>query len=402
MYENITPEEHKAQVAALNHEICRLSMKLREQEEAISLGSTIDCNNPFDNPTEYPGYNGDYRDIVPQIEIPGCVIPVEPHAGEKKRLKRFYSIGGSCIFFHFLFSTAISTVLIGIIMFILQFRNPGVEYNELYMYAYRSSILISVSALSYMTANILFAFIGLKRAKISRYSLISKTRDFSIGQAVKYCFIAVFIQYAAAAFTLICSSIFSQYGYETNLDTSEMASTGMGMIVLAVYQCIIAPITEELFYRGMVLKTFSRANQRFAIVASAIFFGLAHGNLPQFMLAFLLGMFLAHIDIKHNSILPSVIVHFFINTLAMTLNTISQHCGNTTIIITEIIYLLVAAVGLAMFICFTRKNMIPRTTPQQSRRGFAIAKTSLMVIAAFTALFGQTILTIVSTKLNAA
>ena len=86
----------------------------------------------------------------------------------------------------------------------------------------------------------------------------------------------------------------------------------------------------------------------------------------------------------------------------MTLNTISQHCGNTTIIITEIIYLLVAAVGLAMFICFTRKNMIPRTTPQQSRRGFAIAKTSLMVIAAFTALFGQTILTIVSTKLNAA
>ena len=372
MYENITPEEHKAQVAALNHEICRLSMKLREQEEAISLDSTIDCNNPFDNPTEYPGYNGDYRDIVPQIEIPGCVIPVEPHTGEKKRLKKFYSIGGSCIFFHFLFSTVISTVIIGIIMFILQLRNPGSEYNDLYMYAYSSSYLIS------------------------------KTRDFSFGKAVNYCFIAIFIQYAAAAFTLICSSIFSQYGYETNPDTSGMASTGMGMIVLAIYQCIIAPITEELFYRGMVLKTFSRANQRFAIVASAIFFGLAHGNLPQFMLAFLLGMFLAHIDIKHNSILPSIIVHFFINTLAMALNAISQYCGKSTIFISEIIYLIAAAAGLAMFICFTRKNMIPRTTPQQSRRGFAVAKTSLMVIAAFTALFGQTILTIVSTKLNAA
>lgn len=398
MYENITPDEHHAQVAALNHEICRLSIKLDAQEEAFRLSQKIDCKNPFANPTEYSDYNGDYRDIVPQIDIPGCVIPVQPHEGEKKRLKKFYSIGGSCILFHFIFAVAMASLLTGLAMFILQLQNPDASYYSLYDYAYSSSILISINAFTYLIANVLFSVIGMKRAKIRRTSLLAKTRNFGFPDALKYCFIAIFIQYGAAVFSIISSDILSKYGFNAMIDTSDMASTAMGTVVLILYQCVVAPITEELFYRGMVLKTFSRANQRFAIVASSVFFGLAHGNIPQFMLAFLLGMFLAHIDIKHNSILPSVIVHFFINTTAMILNKISQYGNSLTVYISELIYLAIAAAGLVLFICFVRKNMIPRTTPQQSRRGFAVAKTSLMVIAAFTALLGNTIISVLSTK----
>lgn len=398
MYDNITPEQHQAQVAALNHEIYTLNMKLRQQEEAFHYSRRININNPFDNPTEYPDYNGDYREIVPQIELPGCVIPVEPHKGEKRRLKKFYSIGGSSIFFHFLFTTTLTTLLFGIITFILQAMNPGKSYNDIYDYAYQSSILIALSAIIFGTANILFSYIGFRRAKINSSSLYRKTRNFSVGTAVKYCLIGLSIHYAAALAATAIASFSSEYGIETNLDTTGMASSGIGFMVLVVYQSIVAPITEEIFYRGLVLKTFSRANQRFAIFASAFFFGLAHGNIPQFCLAFLLGVFLAHIDIKHNSIIPSIIVHLFINTTATILNAASEYGGTLTITILEIVYIAAAAVGLAFLISFIRKNMIPRTTPQQSRRGFAVAKTSLMVIAAFIALLGNTILTIVGSS----
>lgn len=398
MYENITPEEHQAQVASLNHEIYELQKQLHEQELMHQQSEMIDPLDPFDNPTEYPDYNGDYRDIVPQIEIPGCKIPVEPHRGEKKRLRRFYNIGGSCVLFHFLFSNAAAMLLISLVMLILQTKHPNIPYSDLYSYAYSSAILISITAFIYLIANVLFSFIGLKWSKL-KCSLI-KTRNFNAGKAIKYCFIALFIQYGAAIFTAFFSDIFSKYGYSTDIDTSNMAASALGTAVLTIYQCIIAPITEELFYRGMLLKTFSRANQRFAIVASSVFFGLAHGNLPQFMLAFLLGMFLSHIDIKHNSILPSVIVHMFVNITAMIINLTYQHGSNTLISIANLVYILIAITGLIFFIEFSRKNKLPRTTPQQSRRGFAVAKTSFPTILAVIALAGETIMTIVSSKLS--
>jgi len=104
------------------------------------------------------------------------------------------------------------------------------------------------------------------------------------------------------------------------------------------------------------------------------------------MLAFILGTFLAHIDIKHNSILPSVIVHIFVNTAAMILNHFIKSGSTSEILTMNIVYLMVAGAGLILFVCFSRKNKIPRTTPQQSRRGFAVAKTSVPVIMAFAAM----------------
>lgn len=57
-------------------------------------------------------------------------------------------------------------------------------------------------------------------------------------------------------------------------------------IIMAGYTCIIAPITEELVFRGFCLKNLSRFNQRFGILASAFLFGLVHQNIIQFILAF--------------------------------------------------------------------------------------------------------------------
>jgi len=385
MTDNIIPEDNQAEIAMLNHEIYELQKQLKEKEKEHLDSIMLDENDPFCNPTEYKDYSGNYSDIVPQIKLPGCRMPVEPGKREKQRLRHFYNIGGTCILLHFLFSVLFSFALTKGIMMILSLRNPDVSNSALYRYAYRSAIMISVSAVTYMIANVLFSFIGLKWSKLGTSSL-TKTREFSFGKAVQYCLCAIFIQYAASICSALCDNVMQKYGYHAEIDNSGFATTTAAVAVLAVYQCIIAPITEELFYRGVVLKIFARANQRFAVFASAFFFGLAHGNIPQFMLAFILGTFLAHIDIKHNSILPSVIVHIFVNTAAMILNHFIKSGSTSEILTMNIVYLMVAGAGLILFVCFSRKNKIPRTTPQQSRRGFAVAKTSVPVIMAFAAM----------------
>ncbi len=398
MAENLTPEDYRAEIAALNHEIYILQTKIEQQNARQQKEELIDKYDPFCNPTEYPDFCGDYSEIVPQIEIPGCKIPVEPSQKEKKRLRHYYNIGGANMAFHLIFTLAASSLLIFIVMLVLQLINPDVSYEVLYDYAYGSSIMAGISAIVYLIANVLFSYIGFKWSKVKFSSLIH-TRDFSFGKAVQYCFTAIFIQYAAALICMGFSDIIEKYGFSTDISTEGYAETAAGLIISSLYACIIAPITEELFFRGMLLRTFGRANQRFAIIASSAFFGLAHGNLPQFLLAFLLGIFLAHIDLKHGSLIPSVIVHMFINTSATVLNYITDHSGSLAVTtVLNMVYLLISLVGLIMLIEFRSKNKLPSTTPHQSRRGFPVAVTSFTVTAAFIGEFLLTLFTILMTK----
>ena len=72
---------------------------------------------------------------------------------------------------------------------------------------------------------------------------------------------------------------------------------------------------------------------------------------PQAILAFILGVFLAHITIKHNSILPAIIVHAVVNSFSI-LNTIGyEYLGeNIATIIFGSLMLLIIFGGLALFI----------------------------------------------------
>ncbi|MDE6088778.1 MAG: hypothetical protein K2G25_10410, partial [Oscillospiraceae bacterium] len=54
----------------------------------------IDPKNPFCNPTEFAHYNSDYGEIVPQIRMKGCQIPLFPNDREKRRIHRYENIVG--------------------------------------------------------------------------------------------------------------------------------------------------------------------------------------------------------------------------------------------------------------------------------------------------------------------
>jgi uncharacterized protein len=77
---------------------------------------------------------------------------------------------------------------------------------------------------------------------------------------------------------------------------------------------IIAPITEEMFCRGLVLRGFLfRYSKPKAIILSAFIFGLAHMNPWQFISAFLLGLIFALWFIKTGSLITTILAHGFAN-----------------------------------------------------------------------------------------
>jgi hypothetical protein len=369
----------QAQFAALNHEIYNLTKQLEAKDREYRESTKTDLYDPFKNPTEFRWYRDDYSEILPWITMPEFSVPFEPAKVEKTAIRRFYNIGGFMVFLQFLVSSIAAQGVIKGIKAILGSMNPDASAGAISHYMAKGAIFPAINMLIFLFANVGFALIGLKWAKIKPTFMV-KTKDFGFGDAVRYCLAGLFIWFVAIYVSTGIEDIFTQYGFTTNVQDTDFGKTGIGFAIMTLYGCIIAPLTEEIFYRGAVMKLFSKANQRFGIIISAVFFGLAHGNIPQFVLAFLVGMFFGHIDMKHNSIVPSVIVHIFINTIVTVISEIN---GDTMAVSAFSLVLIASAlIGLIALIILRKECKFPASTPAQTRRGLPIAVTSIGCIAA--------------------
>ena len=382
----INSDERDAQIAALNHEIFELNKQLGSEKERYIRAVTADRSDPFGNPTDYKDFSGDYSKILPELGTPGFSVPLVPEYAERKALQKYYSIGGWCSLFQFFFSNGLAILCVSAISFVMNLLNPDASSSALADYIGGSSMLVALNMLVYMFCNILNAAIGLKLADVKASSLI-RTRDLSFGSVIQYCAIGLFIWIAAIYLSSGIIDIFQQYGIDASPPNTDYGRTVMGRTITVIYGCIIAPMTEELFYRGMLLKVFSKADQRFAVLATALYFGIAHGNVPQFVLGFLAGIFLAHITLKHNSIIPAVIVHMFINTFSTIYGSVNTNSSSTMMIAT-LILMAAAIFGLAMFIAFICRDELPTPTPAQSKRGFSLWASTITVILSLVFYFG--------------
>lgn len=82
-----------------------------------------------------------------------------------------------------------------------------------------------------------------------------------------------------------------------------------------LYIVVIAPLIEELIYRGMILGSLNKYGQAPAVFMSALCFGLMHGNIPQAASAFGTGLVFALLASECGSIYPSLVIHMINNFL---------------------------------------------------------------------------------------
>ena len=375
-------EQYQEQIAELQNKVYVLSQELQNKKNSEKIQPYTDKYDPFRNPTDYKGFYGDYSKIQPKILEPEYKLPLEPEYNERKNLKKLYAIGGSCLLLQFFLTKILGISADYLIEWIIKINNSNADSKAIYSYMTQTSIIIGINLLIYLFCNLLTAFIGLKNASIRPNNII-RTRGFSFGKAVQYCLIGIFIWTVSIYAETIISDILSKYDINFLApDYDETGTSPLAKVLNILYGCIIAPITEEILYRGMLLRVFARANQRFAVFATALFFGLGHGNILQFTLAFFTGIFLAHITLKHGSVIPSLIVHSFLNTFAMITSYVSDR-STEIMFIAEMTIIFLSVLGAIMLITFRMNSKLPATTPEQSRRGTAIASGSFFFSVSF-------------------
>lgn len=88
----------------------------------------------------------------------------------------------------------------------------------------------------------------------------------------------------------------------------------IGVLVTTI---VVAPIAEEILLRGIILRgLLSRYSAFNSILISSLLFGAIHGNLYQFVLALIVGVFFGWMFVKTRSLLLCILAHAFFNSLS--------------------------------------------------------------------------------------
>ena len=97
----------------------------------------------------------------------------------------------------------------------------------------------------------------------------------------------------------------------------DLVSKAVGVnraVPMIIATFVIAPIGEELFFRGVIMGYANRyMPPAIAVLFQGVLFGLYHGNIVQGIYACILGCLLGFVAYKADTLLASMILHFSIN-----------------------------------------------------------------------------------------
>ncbi len=91
-----------------------------------------------------------------------------------------------------------------------------------------------------------------------------------------------------------------------------------GILSIVIASCLLAPIAEEIFFRGILLKGLQEKFKSFpAIIISALLFAAIHFSPKDFISLFVAAFGYALLTIKAQSILPAILAHTINNSLTI-------------------------------------------------------------------------------------
>ncbi|WP_018610405.1 CPBP family intramembrane glutamic endopeptidase [Uliginosibacterium gangwonense] len=130
--------------------------------------------------------------------------------------------------------------------------------------------------------------------------------------------------------------------------------------IFGVSVCVLAPVLEEMFFRGVILRSFlQQYSRRAAIIGSALLFGAAHLNGPQFVAGAVLGCVLGWVYERTRSLWPCIFLHAVYNVLVSVILFQSSPSSNADWLPSG--SLMAVALGLALMgIFFLNLFLSPR------------------------------------------
>ncbi len=97
--------------------------------------------------------------------------------------------------------------------------------------------------------------------------------------------------------------------FNSNIQNTKISGV-LGILTVCISYAIVPALIEEFVVRGVTMQPLRKYGDKFALLVSALFFSILHGNMLQIPYTFVGGLILGYLAIKTKSLWPPMILHF--------------------------------------------------------------------------------------------
>ncbi len=231
------------------------------------------------------------------------VVQEDPKAKKKRLKKDMGHMAWGLTIYQLIYQLVSSIILIVVLVaistnMILSGEATDAEAEAYYMSMLENEAVIAGMSFIFGAIGIGFLFLYFRK-RINEKQMFVSHKKMS-GKEFLACLCMIMgVQLLANPIFMGMEWLFNLLGY--TMESSILAaSAGSTTLIMVLFTVIGAPIFEEIIYRGFAMNTAKKYGKVFAIVISAVLFGVMHMNIPQAVFAFMMGIVLGYVAMEYS------------------------------------------------------------------------------------------------------
>ena len=242
--------------------------------------------------------------------MPPVYVPPVPQRTPEQKLRREANVqGGALLVYSGIMNIAVMAVMLAVaILLSMRYPNPGEAQTQM-----MSEAVTEASGWGYLVA-IAFGMMALliwKKPGYLRDPIWQKGRSMTFGSLCALLMLTMAPQLLGQLGQVSLDWLMKLRGIDSGA-AEQLGSADATSPIMFIYIGILAPITEELLFRGVLLRAFAPYGKKLSIFISALLFGLFHGNLIQTPYALLVGFVFGYVALEYH-IVWAIALHMFNN-----------------------------------------------------------------------------------------
>lgn len=228
---------------------------------------------------------------------------------EKKKL-RHVSTANSILVLLFIILVMLFSIAIS---FIIEAVIPETNTYKYSIY----SLIVNIMQYLVVVPFVIAVYRKITKSSIeNNFTAIFKKSEVKVSIVLKWIVISLSLIYIASFLSNMLLTVIKGI---TNNAVSEISLAAepnlVGMLSNVIGMLLLAPLFEEILFRGIFFKGVERYGSWFAIIITGVTFGMWHINIGQTLYTIVLGICTSFLLAKTKSIIPCIVLHGIFNLI---------------------------------------------------------------------------------------